>query len=81
MAETISTQLAKECAKVMHATASAAGTPPAVELEAAFLLMRGLFGAHVKPEKRLQMFDSATAKLREHIQSDMKRKKNGKASH
>lgn len=64
--------------QLARATAKLAGqmiltAPPAIRIEAAFMLVRAIFEADVKPEARLELLDEYTAKLREHIVDQLRK--------
>jgi hypothetical protein len=68
----IDMRVAKEAAKVMHA--STIGVPNATKIEAAILLLRALMVEYILPANCLQVYDKAVKRLRTDIESDLKKK-------
>ena len=62
--------MAKRASATMFTTM--AGLPPDVQLEAAVHLMKVLFMSHVKPEKRLSMFNTVVQSVKNDIKKHLK---------
>ena len=66
-------QAAKKAALVM--TNILAPLPPEVALEAATMLLKGLYMVHVKPAKRLNLFNRCIQTVKAELKADLKTKR------
>lgn len=69
MDDKIKIAMATRASSTMYSTM--AGLPPDVQLEAAIFLLKALFMAVVKPEKRLSMFNDVMRRVKKEIKEHL----------